>query len=45
MAGNDKFTYYKDAKTDAKIGQIPVEYRGHLAFYVQYIEGLPDCGL
>jgi hypothetical protein len=25
-AGNDKFVYYKDAKTDAKTGQIPAEY-------------------
>ena len=25
-AGNDKFAYYKDAKTDAKTGRIPAEY-------------------
>ena len=26
MTGNDKFAYYKDAKTDTRTGQIPVEY-------------------
>ena len=41
-ARNNKFAYYKDTKTDAKIGQIPVEYRGYLAFYAKHTEGLLD---